>query len=80
MRQDGESDRGIDVADDRVRKLSRIDFAPGHRFMRSGAGEAPRIGTRVGDLNEVVMSFFLDPKHLLDLRFGLEGEILPDLW
>ena len=44
--------------------------------MRRGAGQPPRIGARVGHLEEIILPDLLDPQDFLDLRFGLEGEIL----
>ena len=40
------------------------------------AGEAAGVGARVGHLEEVVVAPLVDAEHLLDLRLGLEHEVL----
>ena len=57
-------------------ELVGIDLAPAHRLRRRGAGESAGVGARVGHLEEVVVAPLVDAEHLLDLRLGLEHEVL----
>ena len=69
-------DGGVEVAHHRVRQPVGIDLAPAHRLGRRRAGEAAGVGTRVGDLQEVVVALLVDAEHFLDLRLGLQHEVL----
>jgi len=76
---DGEKRQGhrsIQVAGDRIRQLLRIDFAPGDSLVGGSAAEAPRIRPGIGHLEEIIMAAFGQAEHFLDLRLGLQQEIL----
>src|SRR6185295_14146422 len=49
---------------------------PGYRFARRGAGQSARVGTRVGHLQKIVVSAFIDAQDFLNLRLSLQGEVL----
>src|ERR1041384_4161947 len=69
-------DSRVDVTHNGVGKLLWIDFAPTDRFGRGGTAEAAGVGTGVGDLEEVVVPFFAEAKHFLNLWLGLQHEVL----
>src|SRR5260370_5064349 len=48
--EDGHSDGGIGVADDGVRELGRVHFAPTDSLAGGRPGEAASLGPRLGDL------------------------------
>src|SRR3954469_14798421 len=75
MRKDGHGDRRVGINDDSIRKFGGVNFAPTYGFAGRSSGEAPGVGTGVGDLNEKVLSDFFDAQHFLNLRFGLEHEV-----
>ena len=66
----------IGVTGHRVGQLLGVDLAPGHRLAGRGAGEAAGVGPGVGDLEEVVVAALGQAEHFLDLRLGLEDEVL----
>ena len=66
----------VHVADHGARQHVGVDLAPGHRFARRGAGESAGVGAGVGELQEVVVAPLVDAEHFLDLRLGLEQEVL----
>src|SRR5579864_1325445 len=68
--------RRIDVAYDRIGQPFGIYLTPAYRFGRSGARQTARVGPRVRDLEEVVVPFFSDAQYFLDLRLGLQDEVL----
>ena len=76
MRQQRHRDGRVRVADDGVGQLGRIHLAPAHGLARRRAGKAAGVRPRVGDLDEKVLAEFLDAQNFLDLRLGLEREIL----
>src|SRR5437867_7507838 len=69
-------DGAVGVDHDGVGELVRIDLAPGNRLGRGRARQAARIGAGVGDLDEVVVAAVGQTEDLLDLRLGLQDEIL----
>ena len=74
--QQRQGDRAVGVAGHRVGQLVGIDLAPGHRLAGRRAGEAAGVGAGVGDLEEVVVAALGQAEHFLDLRLGLEDEVL----
>ena len=66
----------IEIAGHRVRQLLGIDLAPGHRLLRRGPAQAAGVGAGVGDLQEVVVAALVQAQHFLDLRLGLQDEVL----
>src|SRR6266516_5803999 len=71
-----EAHRVVEVAHHSPRQLIRIDLPPAHRLGGRGAREAARVGAGVGDLEIVVVAFLADAEDFLDLRFGLQHEVL----
>jgi len=59
-----------------VRELLRVDLPPAYRLRRRSAGKSSRIRPRIGDLEEEVVPLFLDLEHFLNLRLGLQHEVL----
>ena len=74
--QQRQRDRRIEIADHRVGQTIGIDLAPAHRLGRRRAGEAAGVRARIGDLQEVVVALLVDAEHFLDLRLGLQHEVL----
>ena len=66
----------INVTNYSVRQFVRIDLAPADCFGRCGSAEAAGVRASVGNLEKIIVSFFIDPKHLLYLRFGLQCKVL----
>ena len=75
-RQQRQRDGAVGVAHHRIGKLVRIHLAPADRLGRRGTAETARVRTRIGALQEVVVPLLLDAHDLLDLRLGLQHEIL----
>ena len=75
-REQRQRDRRVEVAHHGVGQPVGIDLAPAHRLGRRRAGQAARVGARVGDLQEVVVALLVDAEHFLDLRLGLQHEVL----
>ena len=75
-RQDRQEHGRIDIARHCVGQHLRINLAPGHRFLRRGAGQATRVGASVGHLEEVIMTGFFQTEDFLNLWFGLQHEVL----
>src|SRR5262249_24487430 len=71
-----QSDCRIDITDNRIRKRLGIDLAPGHGFRWRCSGQTACVRTSVGNLNEIVMSGFFYYQDFLNLRFGLQHEVL----
>ncbi len=76
VREDRHGDGGVGVAHHGVGQAVRVHLAPAHGFARRGAAQAAGVGPRVGHLQEVILAEFLDAQHFLDLRLGLEHEVL----
>src|SRR5215471_11820524 len=75
MSQDGQRYRCVSVANDCIRQFGGIDFAPAHGFAGRRPRKAAGIWSGIGDLDEKVLTKFIDTEDFLDLRFGLEHEI-----
>src|SRR4029077_2252533 len=73
---DREGDRVVEEADDRPREVVGVDLAPAHRLRGRRPRQAARVGAGVVDLQVVVVALLADAQNLLDLRLGLEHEIL----
>ena len=74
--QERQGDRRVGVAGHRVGQRLGIDLAPGHRLAGRRAREAAGVGAGVGDLEEVVVTALGQAEDFLDLRLGLEDEVL----
>src|SRR5215470_5845179 len=64
--------RRIDITHNCIRQSIGIDFAPRHCFAWCGAGESTSVRTRIGHLQKVIVSAFIDTEHFLDLWFSLQ--------
>src|SRR6266496_5517222 len=60
----------------RVGELVGIDLPPGDRLRGGGPGQAARVRPGVGDLDVIVVAAVREAEDLLDLRLGLENEVL----
>src|SRR2546422_5847108 len=69
-------DGRVHISDDAVGQRVGSDLAPAHGFSRGGAAETSGVGPRVGALEEVVVALFRNTHDFLNLRFGLEHEVL----
>src|SRR3954465_15171619 len=75
-RKQRQSHRRIQIAYDRIRQSVGIYLPPAYGFGGGRPGESAGVGTRVRDLEEIIVSFLIDSEHFLNLRLCLEHEIL----
>src|SRR2546423_5813458 len=68
--------RRIEITDNGIREPIGVDLAPTHRFGRRRARKSAGVRPRIGYLQEVVVPFFVDAEYFLNLRLGLQHEIL----
>src|SRR5579872_4738214 len=66
----------IQIAHNHIRQFIGINFAPRYRFSRRCARETAGVGPRICKLKKIIVPEFGDTENLLDLRFGLEHEVL----
>src|SRR4030095_13724807 len=69
-------DRRIRVTDDTVRKILRIDLPPTHCFAWCRAAQSTGVRARIGALQKVIVTALFDTHHFLNLRLGLQDEVL----
>src|SRR5690349_8918908 len=65
----------INVTHNCIRKPIGIDLAPRHSFARCGARKSSGIRTRIGHLQEVIVTTLVDAEHFLDLWFSLQQKV-----
>src|SRR5205823_6014547 len=68
--------RRVHVADDAIGQGVGINFSPAPGFGGRRAAQAAGVGARVGALQKIVVPALLDAHDFLNLRLGLQNEIL----
>src|SRR5215204_1189431 len=75
-RDDRQRDGRVHVADDSIGQTLWVNLAPRDGLARRRARQTAGVRTRVGDLQEVVVAALVYAEHFLNLRLGLEHEVL----